>query len=93
MEPDFRFQRVRVYELLNNTNPEGMTRMQIAESLGIERASICRRVAELRDKGMLWVVRKGIDPITGARAEFLTTNRSVAMNIKVPQEEKSGNLW
>ena len=71
-------QQRRVYNLLCSPNPEGYTRMQISRCLGIERATICRRVAELRDLGILKVVRKGICPITHERAEFLTCNPDVA---------------
>jgi DNA-binding transcriptional regulator LsrR (DeoR family) len=77
-ESKIRTQQLRVYELLSAPNPDGLTRMQIALCLGIERASVCRRVAELRDKGKLWVVKKGIDPTTRERAEFLTASQDVA---------------
>lgn len=68
----------RVHDLLRSPNPEGYTRMQIALCLGIERASVCRRIADLRDAGQVWILRKGIDPITKERAEFLTANPDVA---------------
>ena len=77
-ESKIRTQQLRVYELLSAPNPDGFTRMQIAKCLGIERASVCRRVAELRDMGRLWVVKKGIDPTTRERAEFLTARQDVA---------------
>ena len=69
----------RVYDLLQSPNPEGYTRMQIARCLGIERASVCRRIADLRDEGKVWVLGKGIDPITKERSERLTSNLLVAM--------------
>lgn len=77
-EQVIRTQQRKVHELLLSPNPDGLTRMQIAMCLGIERASVCRRVAELRDKGQIWVVKKGIDPTTKERAEFLTSNIDVA---------------
>ena len=40
----------KVYELLQSPNPDGFTRMQIAKCLGIERASVCRRIAAHREK-------------------------------------------
>lgn len=70
----------QVYDLLNSTNPDGLTRMQIANCLGIERATICRRVAELRDARRIWVIRKALCPVTGKRAEFLSTNLQVALS-------------
>ena len=69
----------RVYDLLQSPNPEGYTRMQIAKCLGIERASVCRRIADLRDEGKVWVIGRGIDPITKERADKLTSNVQVAM--------------
>ena len=95
-----RTQRRRVQDLLSSPNPEGLTRLQIAKCLGIERASVCRRVDELRKAGLLWEIRKGLDPITGERATFLTTNKAVAMSSRyVPDKdrrrnnEKTGNLF
>lgn len=78
MRNNIRTQQKRVYELLCSPNPDGFTRMQIALCLGIERASVCRRVAELRDMGKLWIIKKGIDPTTKERASFITSNPEVA---------------
>lgn len=50
---------------------EGATRLQIARGTGIERATICRRVAELRERGLLHVHHEGLDPLTNTKAEFL----------------------
>lgn len=86
MLPNITSQQRQVFNLLSSPNPEGYTRMQIAKCLGIERASVCRRVAELREKGVLRVVKKGLDPITGERATFLTCNKNIMMSL--PPEEK-----
>ena len=77
-ESKIRSQQKRVYELLCSPNPDGFTRMQIALCLGIERASVCRRIAELRDMGKPWIVGKGIDPTTKETATFITCNPDVA---------------
>ena len=61
---DYPFDRVGDYL-------EGATRLQIARGTGIERATICRRVAELRERGLLHVHHEGLDPITNTKAEFL----------------------
>lgn len=87
-ESKSRFQREKVYDLLSSPNPEGLTRLQIARCLGIERGSICYRVAELRDEGRLWVVKKGICPISRTRAEFLTCNPDVAAASKAKRAER-----
>ena len=78
-ENGIKHQREKVYNLLSTSDyPEGLTRLQIAYALGIERASICRRVAELRDQGRIWVVKRGLCPITNTRADFLTCSKDVA---------------
>lgn len=77
-----KIQRERIFNLLSEEDPEGLTRLQIARALGIERASVCYRVAELRDQGRIWVIKKGLCPITNTRAEFLTCSQDVAMRAK-----------
>lgn len=94
-----RTQLARVHDLLLSPEPEGFTRMQIAKCLGIERASVCRRVAELRDANLVWVIGKGIDPVTKERAERLTGNMQVAMKMqgkplnREGSQEKTGRLF
>ena len=52
-----------------------MTRLEVAQLTGIERANVCRYVAELRKQNSVEVVRFGICPITKhSRVQFLTTN-------------------
>lgn len=87
-EQNIRTQQRRVYELLCSPNPDGFTRMQIALCLGIERASVCRRVAELRDKGKIWEVKKGLDPTTGERATFITACQEIAEQAQAKRLEK-----
>ncbi len=50
---------------------KGATRLQIAKCVLIERATICRRVAELRDMGIVHIHHEGLDPLTNTKAEFL----------------------
>lgn len=86
-------QQKRVLNLLRSPNPEGYTRMQIARCLGIERATICRRVAELRDLGLVRVVKTDLDPLTKERATFLTANEDVLATIPAPLDEQTGRLF
>ena len=52
-----------------------MTRLEVAQLTGIERANVCRYVAELRKQNSVEVVRFGICPITKYnKVQFLTTN-------------------
>lgn len=87
-------QQRRIYNLLCSPNPEGFTRMQIAKCLGIERATVCRRVAELRDLGVLREVKKGICPITHEKAGFLSCNKELLATLAPePMKEETGNLF
>lgn len=90
----FTNQQRAIYNLLSGQDyPEGLTRLQIAYKLGIERATICRRVFELMEAGLMWVVKKDLDPLTATRAEFLTCSRSIAMTRKPEAKELSGSLF
>ena len=46
------------------------TMLQVAKETKIERASICRRIAELREIDRIEVVKRGLCPITKHRAGF-----------------------
>ena len=87
-------QQKRVLNLLKSPNPDGFTRMQIARCLGIERATICRRAAELRELGVIRVVRKARCPITKEKAEFLTANKEIIGTLPEPVKEgETGDLF
>ena len=87
-------QQKRVLDLLKSPNPEGFTRMQIANCLGIERATICRRVAELRKLGLIKVVKVAPCRITKEKAEYLTADKEVMKNIPEPVKEgETGDLF
>lgn len=63
-----------------------MTMLEVAQLTGIERANVCRYVAELRKQNNVEVVRLGVCPITKhSRVQFLTTNPSL-----FPQETQLG---
>ena len=63
-----------------------MTMYEVALITGIERANVCRYVAELRKCNNIAVVRLGICPITKySRVQFLTTNPAF-----FPQETQLG---
>ena len=46
------------------------TMLEVAQETEILRASICRRIAELQDRGQIKLVKKGVCPITKHRAGF-----------------------
>ncbi len=58
------------------------TMLMIARQTGIERANICRYVAEMRKADRIFLVRKGLCPITRHTANFLTTNEAFRQSIK-----------
>lgn len=78
--PQTRYGQLKIIEeYLGDTSTDGHTRMQVSRHTGIERASVCRRVPVLKKKGKIWSCGKRLDPITGCRAEYLTTNPRVAL--------------
>lgn len=54
------------------------TMLQVARKTGIERASICRRVAELRKQHRIFLCGREICPISGHRAGYYTTSTKEA---------------
>lgn len=62
----------RVFKALSKAEP--MTRLQVAEQTNIRRANVCWYIRDFKKHSQVAVVKKGIDPITKHKAEFLTTN-------------------
>ena len=54
------------------------TMLQVARKTGIERASICGRVAGLQKEHRIFLCGKGICPISGRRAGYYTTSTKEA---------------
>jgi hypothetical protein len=50
------------------------TMLMVSVETGIERANLCRYVAEWEKQNRICIVRKGICPISKHRAGFYTTN-------------------
>ncbi len=96
---NIQIQKNKVLALLESNSPEGFTRMQVAKCLGIERSSVCARVAELAEEGRIFTVKRGICPVTGFVATFITANKQVAMALPdsarmvKPKKEKTGQLF
>ena len=55
-----------------------LTMKQASIETGIDRANICWRVADWRLRGDVYNCGKRIDPATGGRATYYTTNRTLA---------------
>ena len=68
----------------------GKTMLQVSYETGIERASICRRVAELREDNLIYPLGRTICPISNARAMFYTTSPQIALNYFVSRTQ---SLW
>lgn len=94
-----REQKLRVLDVLESPNPDGFTRMQVAKCLNIERSSVCARVGELMDEGRIFTVKRGICPVTGFAATFITANKQIAMSLPASaraykeKPEKTGKLF
>jgi hypothetical protein len=50
------------------------TMLMISKETGIYRANICRYVAKYRKQGAIFLIKKGLCPISKHPASFLTTN-------------------
>ena len=55
------------------------TMLQVARETGIERANICWKVKDLRDEGRIYVIKRGLCPVSGARATFLCTDPNLTV--------------
>jgi len=61
---------------------EPKTMMQAAKQVGIDRANVCWYVRDLRKEAAIWLIRKGICPITRADSVgFYSTNPKYAENL------------
>lgn len=74
------WQRAKVRLAFNEPCEMGKTMLMVARETGVERASICRRVAELRDSGLIWECGKHICKVSKFRAMYYTTNYRICLN-------------
>jgi hypothetical protein len=51
-----------------------MTMLQASRTTGIMRENICRYVRDLRKSHSICIVQEAIDPLTGFRAAYLSTD-------------------
>ena len=79
-------QTVRVYDSFHQ-GPKTM--LQVARQTSIERANICRYVSHLKDRGMIFPLRRGICPVSKCRATFYTTDSSKAWNYFIQETRTS----
>lgn len=68
----------------------GKTMLEVSRETGIERASICRRMVELREDHLIFALGKALCPISNARAMFYTTSPQMALNYFVSRTQ---SLW
>lgn len=74
------WQKTKVRLAFNESCEMGKTMLMVARETGVERASICRRVAELREAGLLWECGKHICKVSKSRAMHYTTNYRICLN-------------
>ena len=70
-----RTQRNRILGVLNDERPRTM--LQIARETHIERATICRRISELRASGQVFKVYTAKDYLTDEMAGYYTTTSKI----------------
>jgi hypothetical protein len=61
------------------------TMLQASIETGILRANICRYVADMEDKGLVQMIRKGLCPYTHFRAGFYSTDEALFTEADVRQ--------
>jgi len=61
------------------------TMLQVSIETGILRANICRYIADMEDKGLIQVIRKGYCPYTKFRAGFYSTDEALFKKPDVSQ--------
>lgn len=64
-------QKIKVFECLKE---KPKTRLQVAIETNILRGNICYFVRDFRECEQIAVIRKGTDPITGHKSEYLSTD-------------------
>ncbi|MDR1259181.1 MAG: hypothetical protein LBK65_07910 [Tannerellaceae bacterium] len=61
------------------------TMLQVSIETGILRANICRYIADMKEKGHIQVIRKGVCPYTRVVAGFYSTDESLFTKSYVQQ--------
>lgn len=89
-EKRIRYQRQKISEALSVPSEKGATRLMIARATGIERANVCRRVAELRKENRIWTCGKHLCKITGTWAEYLTCDKHTAFEYYL---NETASIW
>ena len=62
------------------------TMLDVSLETGILRANICRYVAEMEDKGIIRLIRKGEDIHTKATAGYYTTNKELFPKLELDRQ-------
>jgi hypothetical protein len=66
-------QKERVFRSLHE---RPLTRLQVSKITNVPLQNTCRIIAGFRKAGLVSVVRVGVCPVSGARAEFISTHPS-----------------
>jgi hypothetical protein len=74
---EFQSQKIKVFESLKE---KPKTRLQVSFETNILRGNICYFVRDFRNLHKVAVYKKGIDPLTGHKAEYLTTDPDLFPN-------------
>ena len=75
-------QEIQEKQFLKYFNRGVFTMKQVSVKTNIDRANICRFIAKRRKYKTIYLVRKGLCPITKYRAGFYTTNFEMYNTLK-----------
>lgn len=89
---DYRQEKVKNVDLVLNDvfSRHIMTMKQASVTTRIDRSTICWFVGRLRKGDKIWRCGKGVDPVTGESATYLTTNRGLAVEF---YKDETKHLW
>src|SRR5688572_4894990 len=82
-DKDFRSETMQMCEFLKNSPA---TAAEVSIRLGIWRPNVCRHKRDLQKAGKLVELKKGICPITGFKAAFLTCDPDIILKKKLQPE-------
>ncbi|WP_313029452.1 hypothetical protein [Soonwooa sp.] len=67
----------QIARIFDSLKQRPKTMLQVARETNIERANVCRYIDKFRKAKKVQLVRKGICPISKARAGFYTTDSNL----------------
>jgi hypothetical protein len=75
----------QIEAIVQYLNKNIATGSMTTEKTGVPQKCFTRHKRALEKRGLLWVVRKGYCKVTNRRAQYVTTNRQLAIDLLLKQ--------